>query len=525
MAPQTPPTLGASRNHRDSPRLRMQAMSKRFAATVALADADFEVRAGEIHALLGENGAGKTTLMNVLSGLYRADAGRIWINGERADIGEPRDAIRHRIGMVHQHFELIPTLTALENVIIGQEGGGALLRRDRQARTVTALARRFGFDVDLTAPVASLGMADRQKVEIVKAIFRGVDVLILDEPTTVLTPQESDALLRTLATMTAEGLSVVFISHKIHEVLGHCDRVTVMRAGRTVGTVNASDTTEQTLVEMMIGERVARTAAPAEHRADETVLLRVDGVSVAGRGGAPAVRHALFSVGRGEVVGLAGVDGNGQRELVEAIVGLRRPMSGRVELGGRDVTTASVAARLAQGLAYIPEDRMRDGILPSMSVAENLIFGVHRVALRGLAYRPAAIRERAARPIADYAIRGDATTPIGMLSGGNIQKVLIARALAVADHGDTPLIVAHNPTRGLDVRTTEFVRRCLVNVSEGRGGVFVVSSDLDELMQLCHRILVLFHGSIVADLPATAFDAYEIGRLMAMGSPGSERRG
>ncbi|MBI2207097.1 MAG: ABC transporter ATP-binding protein [Candidatus Rokubacteria bacterium] len=500
---------------RSTERLRLEAISKRFGATIALAEAGFEVRAGEIHALLGENGAGKTTLMNVLSGLYHADAGRIWLDGRPAEIAEPRDAIRHRIGMVHQHFELIPPLTALENVIIGQEGSTLLLRRERQARGVAALAARFGFEVDLRAPVAALGLADQQKVEILKAIFRGVDILILDEPTTVLTPQEADALLRTLRTMASEGLSVVFISHKIHEVLGHCDRATVMRAGRSVGTVDASATTEQALVEMMIGERVARTAAPAEREVDDTVLLRVDDVTVAGRGGLPAVSHARFSIGRGEVVGLAGVDGNGQRELVEAIVGLRRVTGGRVELGGRNVTTTAVGDRLAQGLAYIPEDRLGDGALPSMSVAENLFLGVHRLARGGgLTYRPAAIRAGAAAPVRDYAIRGTATTPLGMLSGGNIQKVLIARALAVAGHGDTPLVVAHNPTRGLDVRTTEFVRRCLVDVSRRRGGVFLVSSDLDELMQLAHRILVLFRGAIVADLPSTAFDAYEIGRLM-----------
>ena len=470
--------------------------------------------------MLGENGAGKTTLMNVLSGLYRPDAGRIWLDGRPADIRGPRDAIRHRIGMVHQHFELIPPLTALENVILGSEGGGVWLRRERRARTVATLASRFGFDVDLGARLSSLGLADRQKVEILKALVRGVDVLILDEPTTVLTPPEADALLRTLRTMAREGLAVVYISHKIQEVLGHCDRVTVMRAGRTIGTVPASGTSEQDLVEMMMGERVARTATPPARDVDDTVLLRVDGVTVAGRGNAPAVADARFSISRGEIVGVAGVDGNGQRELVEAIVGLRPVAHGRVELGTRDVTPNTVGQRLAAGLAYIPEDRMADGMLPSMSVADNLLLGPHRFVLRGgLGYRPAAVRAQAAQPIAAYNVRGDATMPIGQLSGGNIQKVLIARALAVARHGDTPVVIAHNPTRGLDVRTTEFVRRCLVDVTTGgeeraRGGVLLVSSDLDELLQICHRILVIFRGHVVADLAAEAFDAWQIGRLM-----------
>src|SRR5215813_3764877 len=236
--------------------VQMSDIAKRFGETVALAGVDFTAARGEIHGLLGENGAGKTTLMNVLSGLYRADGGRVWIDGRPVDIHEPRDAIRHRIGMVHQHFELIGPLSALENVIVGNEGGGLQLRRDRQAHAVTELARRFGFELDLRARVASLPMADRQKVEIVKAIYRGVDVLILDEPTTVLTPGEADVLLRTLRTLAAQGVSVVFISHKIAEVLGHSDRVTVMRAGRTVATVKTSTTGERELVEMMIGERL-----------------------------------------------------------------------------------------------------------------------------------------------------------------------------------------------------------------------------------------------------------------------------
>lgn len=500
-------------------RLLMEAIDKRFGATIALDHAEFELAVGEFHALLGENGAGKTTLMNVLSGLYRADGGRVWIDGRLADITEPRDAIRHRIGMVHQHFELIAPLSALENVIVGHEGGGLWLRRDRHARALAALARRFGFELDLRARVASLPMADRQRVEIMKAIFRGVDVLILDEPTTVLTPEEAVVLLRTLRTMVAQGLSVVFISHKIAEVLGHSDRVTVMRAGRTVATVRTSDAGERELVEMMIGERLIRAAAPPPRAAGDTVLLRVDGVTVAGRGAAPSVDDARFSVGRGEVVGLAGVDGNGQRELVEAIVGVRRTTAGRIEIGGRDVTSAAIGERLARGLAYIPEDRVGDGILPSMSLAENLVVGLHRFVMHGgFACRPAAIRARAAAPIDDYKIPADAATPVGVLSGGNIQKVLVARALAVAGYGATKLLVAHNPTRGLDVRTAEFVSSRLVDVTRAGGGVLLVSSDLDELMQLSHRLLVIFRGCIVAEIPAAAFDPYSIGRLMTGGS-------
>jgi general nucleoside transport system ATP-binding protein len=283
--------------------------------------------------------------------------------------------------------------------------------------------------------------------------------------------------------------------------------------------VKTSATGERELVEMMIGERLVRTAAPPPHAADDTALLRVEDVNVAGRGAAASVDGARFSVGRGEVVGLAGVDGNGQRELVEAIVGLRRTTAGRIEVGGRDVTAAAVGERLARGLTYIPEDRMGDGVMPSMSVAENLVVGLHRFVMHGgFAYRPAAVRARAVAPITDYRIPADAATPVGVLSGGNIQKVLVARALAIAGHGTTKLVVAHNPTRGLDVRTTEFVSGCLVGVTRAGGGVLLVSSDLDELMQLSHRLLVIFRGRIVADIPAGEFDPYRIGRLMTGGS-------
>ena len=497
----------------------MEGIDKRFGPLLALDRVDFEVRAGEVHALLGENGAGKTTLMNVLSGLYRADAGHIWLGEHRVTIASPRDAVRHRIGMVHQHFELIPTLTGLENVVIGREGRAWWLSSDRPTRDVAALGHRFGFDVDLSVPVGRLSIADQQKIEILKAIYRGVDVLILDEPTTVLTPQESDRLLEAVRAMATEGLSVVFISHKFREVLDHSHRITVMRAGRAAGTVDTSAVAEDDLVTMMIGERLPRVDPPAPRQIDDAVVLRVDGVTVTGRGAEPVVRQAICSVARGEIVGIAGVAGNGQRELAEAIVGIRTVAGGRIEVGGRDVTRASIAERIRQGLLYIPEDRMTDGILAGMSVAENLALGVHAFVFRDpLAYRPSAVDAMASDPIRRYRIAAaHPSMPAGVLSGGNIQKILVARALRLAELSGGALLLAHNPTRGLDVRTTEFVRRCLVEASRTRGGILLISSDLDELIQLCHRILVMFRGAIVADLPAEAFDPYRIGRLMTGG--------
>ena len=504
-----------------SVRLRMEDVTKRFGDSLALDGVTFEVRVGELHALLGENGAGKTTLMNVLSGLYRADSGRIWLDGRRVEIASPRDAVRRRIGMVHQHFELIPALTGLENVVVGRETSRWWFRRDREAGAVEALARRFGFTVALDVPVGALPVADQQKVEILKAIVRGVDVLILDEPTTVLTPQESDHLLATVRAMADEGLAVVFISHRIREVLEHCDRVTVMRGGRVAGSLATAEATEAGLVELMIGERLARLESAGPRPAGEASALRVEGLTVAGRGAVPAVRNAGFSVRRGEIVGIAGVAGNGQQELCEAIVGLRLAV-GRVELDGRDVTGVRVGERLDRGLLYIPEDRMADGILPTLSVAENLVLGLHRHVFTGpLGYDPERVVAMAAAPIAEYRIAPPSPTAIaGLLSGGNIQKILIARALALGARTGTALLLAHNPSRGLDIRTTTFVRRCLLEASRAGAGVLLVSSDLDELLQIADRILVMFHGALVADLSAEAFDPYRIGRLMAGGDIG-----
>jgi simple sugar transport system ATP-binding protein len=457
--------------------------------------------------------------MNVLSGLYRPDAGHIRIDGASVEIASPLDAIRHRIGMVHQHFELVPPFTGFENVVVGREGSRWRLHLDRHAVAVEALARRFGLAVDLGVPVRRLAIGDQQKVEILKALFRGVDVLILDEPTTVLTPQESDRLLRTIRAMAADGLTVVFISHKIRELLEHCDRLTVMRGGRTVGTVEAASASADQLVELMIGERLSRTERPERQRRSGDAL-RLHDVTVAGAGAAPRLARACLAVGRGEIVGVAGVAGNGQRELAEAIVGVQPIVAGRVEINGADLTAAPVRARIARGLFYVPEDRLGDGILPSLSVAENLFVGVHRFAGgESVNYRPQTLARMARRPMAEYKIVAtDPGVRAATLSGGNIQKILIARALMLASQREGGILVAHNPTRGLDVRTSEFVRGCLLAFTRAGGGVLLISSDLDELMDVCHRIVVLFRGTIVADLASDVFDPYRVGRLMTGGA-------
>ncbi len=494
----------------------MSGIAKRFGETVALAGVDFAAARGEIHGLLGENGAGKTTLMNVLGGLYRADDGRIAIDGVTAAIAAPSDALRYGIGMVHQHVELIPNFSTLENVLLGREGGRLWLRPERHRREVESVAARFGLTVDLDTEVRQLAAGVQQKVEILKALYRGVDILILDEPTTMLTPQEVDTLFGTLRAMAEQGLTVIFITHKIREILANCDRVTVMRGGLRVTTLERAEMDEGRLVELMIGERL-QTASAVVHAATADTVLDVRHLAVQGERGRPVLTACSFRIDAGEVVGVAGVAGNGQRELADVLAGALRAAGGRILLGARDVTGASVRARIAAGLVVIPEDRIADGLLPGLSVAENLVLGLHPFAFaRRFTFDRGRARELARAAIAEYAIRARSEDARAVeLSGGNIQKVLVARAMAQARAVGGRLLVATNPTRGLDVRATEFVRRRCLAFAVAGGGVLLISEDLDELRQLCHRIVVMFRGTIVADLPRERFDPYVIGRLMA----------
>ena len=494
----------------------MSDIAKRFGETVALAGVDFTAARGEIHGLLGENGAGKTTLMNVLSGLYRADRGRIAVDGVLAAIAAPSDALGHGIGMVHQHVELIPNFSALENVLLGREGGRLWLRPERHRKDVEAVAARFGLALDLDTEVRQLAVGVQQKVEILKSAYRGVDILILDEPTTMLTPQEVDTLFGTLRAMAEQGLTVVFITHKIREILANCDRVTVMRGGLQVATLARAEMDEGRLIELMIGERL-QSSSPIAQASSGDVVLDVRDLAVQGERGRPVLADCTFRVGAGEVVGVAGVAGNGQRELADALAGALRPAGGRILLGGRDVTAASVRTRIAAGLVVIPEDRIADGLLPGLSVAENLVLGLHPFAFGGgLSFDRGRARALAREAIAEYAIRARSEDAMAVeLSGGNIQKVLVARAMAQARAVGGRLLVATNPTRGLDVRATEFVRRRCLAFAEAGGGVLLFSEDLDELRQLCHRIVVMFRGAIVADFRRERFDPYAIGRLMA----------
>ncbi len=519
------------------PLLRADGLSKRFGATHALRDVTVEIVPGEVHVLAGENGAGKTTLVNILSGLYRPDAGQILLEGQRVEIHGPADAVALGIGLVHQHSELVAPFTGLENIVLGMEGGAFWLDVQRHQAGVEALARRYGLTVPLRAPVRDLSVGERQKVELLKTLYRGVRLLILDEPTALLTPQEAEALLGTVQSLTRTGLTAVFITHKIREVRAVGDRVTVLRAGRVVGTVSASDTPDGVLVEMMFGERVERAesahvmpaAVPGGHGTPvegklplAESALAVRGLTVPTDQEIVALRECTFEIRTGEVVGLAGVAGNGQRELAEALIGARAVSAGRIVLFGRDLTRLPIVDRLAAGLAYVPGDRLNEGILPSLSVADTLILGLEPGVFRGRkAYVPGQIRELAAQVIVEYRIVArDGAVPTATLSGGNIQKLLIARAMIQAAATDRSVLVAVNPTRGLDLVTTSFVHARLLDLRQRGCGVLLISEDLDELTSLCDRLLVIHRGRIVGEVPRREYDVYRIGALMTGAEPG-----
>jgi general nucleoside transport system ATP-binding protein len=520
------------------PVLRAVELSKRFDEVVALRGVSLDVAAGEIHVLAGENGAGKTTLVSILSGLYRADGGTIHFGGRPVVLRTPADAVRLGIGMVHQHSELVLAFTALENIALGREGHPLRLRPRRWRTEIGALAQRYGLAVPPDVPVRALSVGERQKVEMLKVLSRGIRVLILDEPTTLLTPQEAAALLGTIRSLTQHGLAVIFITHKLREALDLGDRISVLRAGERVATVGRGTVTEADLVTLMFGARAgdsddrARTVpgvAGVPHRGgdagqsppcrDAATALSVSRVTVRGEGGVSTIHDCTFAVRAGEIVGMAGVAGNGQRELAETLIGLRTPARGTIALFERNVTRWSIDRRLAAGMAFIPEDRLGEGILPSLSLAETLMLGLQPVRYRRSRYSPREALRLAAQAISEYAIAAPSgRVPTAALSGGNVQKVLVARALLQARAAGRTVLIAVNPTRGLDVATAARVHRELRALRDERRGVLVISEDLDELMALCDVILVLHRGRIVGDLPRTRFDVHALGRMMT-GTP------
>lgn len=494
--------------------VQMRGIVKRFPGVLANDRIDFDVHSGEVHALLGENGAGKTTLMNILFGLYRPNEGRILLNGQAESIHSPADAIRLGIGMIHQHFMLVPTLSVAENVALGLPSSrGLMLDLDVVTNRIHELSSRYGLQVDPTAMVWQLSVGEQQRVEIVKALYRGADLLILDEPTAVLTPQEVDDLFNTLRRMAKEGHALIFISHKLHEVLSISDRVTVLRDGRVVRTVPTLETTASELACLMVGREVLlRVQRPPVELGE--ARLSLEDVWADSDRGVPALRGVSLTVRAGEILGVAGVSGNGQRELAEVIAGLREPSQGRIKIDDVDTTGWQPSRLLKLGLSYIPEERMRDGVIRDFSVEENLILQDHagEPYANGIFMNFGHIAERADELIQAFDIRTpNRDTPLKNLSGGNIQKMILARELSRQPR----VLVAAQPTRGVDISATEYIHRRLIQQRAEGTATLLISEDLDEIRNLSDRIAVMYEGQIVGVAERDEATVEQLGLMMA----------
>ncbi len=496
--------------------LELRGITKRFPGIVANDHVDFDLREGEVHALLGENGAGKSTLMNVLYGLYHPDEGEILINGKKAELGSPRAAIENGVGMVHQHFMLIPVMTVAENIVLATEPthNGILLDYAAAEKRVRDISTRFGLAVDPRALVHDITVGQQQRVEILKALYRGADILILDEPTAVLTPQEAQELFGIVRSLTEQGKSIIFISHKLNEVTDIADRITVLRRGKKIETIPAAGATEDGLARLMVGREVLLRVDKTAGQPGEPLLV-VEGLSVVDDREIEQVRGVSFEVRAGEIVGIAGVDGNGQTELIDAITGLRPLKEGSITIDGEDITTANVKDSLDAGLGHIPEDRQRRGLVLDFSLAENIALHDydHPPSSKFGWLYPRRLLEKAATLIREFDVRGGGPqTRAAGLSGGNQQKVILAREI----DRNPKVLIAAQPTRGLDVGAIEFVHRRLVGERDEGRGVLLISLELEEILSLSDRILVIFEGEIVGEFPPGASEE-ELGVAMIGG--------
>jgi simple sugar transport system ATP-binding protein len=498
-----------------APILELRGITKRFPGILANDHIDLTLGQGEILALLGENGAGKTTLMNILYGLYQPDEGEIFVKGKRLDVHQPSDAIQAGIGMVHQHFMLVPVFTVAENVVLGQElmRPAGFLNRQAAAEEVRRLSQAHGLEVDPEAYVKDLAVGVQQRVEILKLLYRQADILVLDEPTAVLTPQESDELFKVMRSLAASGKSIIFITHKLREVLEVADRITVLRAGAVVGTTTPAKASRAKLAEMMVGREVRLEVQKTVRKPGE-VVLEVQDLVVVGDRHHTAVDQVSLQVREGEILGIAGVQGNGQTELVEVITGLRRPASGTVRLAGEDVTGASPRRITELGAAHVPEDRQRDGLVLPYSVAENLALQTYYRPpfARGVVLQEGEIRKSAEARIEEFDIRTPSSaTPAGSLSGGNQQKVIVAREFS----RPIRLLIASQPTRGLDVGSIEYIHGRIIEKRDAGTAVLLVSPELDEILELSDRIAVMYRGHLVATVDAARVTKEQVGMLMA----------
>jgi simple sugar transport system ATP-binding protein len=496
------------------PLLFMENIVKSFPGVMANRGIDLEVRAQEIHSLLGENGAGKTVLMSILYGLYHPDSGQIYYKGQPLEIHSPKDAIRNRIGMVHQHFMLVPTLTVAENIVLGQHRSWKVLSDMEQvAKRIRQLSREFGLNVDPTALVSELSVGEQQRVEILKNLYHGADLLILDEPTAVLTPQETEHLLKFLRELAGRGMTIIFITHKLEEVMQVSDRVTVLRDGQVVATVNTAETNPRELARLMVGRDVLMEL-PRKHGEPGQVVLVVENLSVDDERGLSAVKGISFEVREQEIVGIAGVSGNGQSELALALAGLMPVTGGQIKLGGQLVHNLKPRRLSELGLAHIPEDRHRMGVILPFSVAENFILHDYfKPPFARNGFLSARRVTRHARSLAKkFDVRlSSVEDEIAHLSGGNQQKAVVAREL----HRDPRLMLVNQPTRGIDIGAMEFVLQQILEHRDAGAAVLLISTELEELFAVSDRILVMYEGKIVGEVPPDRSLVEEVGLMMA----------
>ena len=497
------------------PILELRGITKSFPGVLANDHIDIVLNEGEILAILGENGAGKTTLMNILYGLYTPDEGEIFIRGSKVTVNNPHDAIRYKIGMVHQHFMLIPSFTVAENVMLGVETtrAGVILDRKAVAKRIREISSRFGLLVEPDVLVEDLSVGVQQRVEIIKVLYREANILIFDEPTAVLTPQEAEEFFKVVHSMVEQGKSVIFISHKLKEVLEISDRITVLRNGKVVGTTTPDKATEASLANMMVGRDVILTVEKKPVNPGE-VVLDVSNLGVRDDRHLLAVNGVSFQVRAGEILGIAGVQGNGQKELVEALTGLRPVVSGKVNLLGKDISRASPRAIREAGSAHVPEDRQRDGLVLTFSISENLILDTYYELpfARGINLQKREIEAAARQRVEQFDIRTPGISiPASSLSGGNQQKVIVAREFS----RPIKLLIAAQPTRGLDVGSIEYIHGQIVDKRDEGCAVLLVSPELDEIMSLSDRIAVMYGGKILAILPAREATREGLGLLMA----------
>jgi len=502
----------------------MKGITIKFGEVVANNNVDFELRKGEVHGLLGENGAGKTTLMSILYGLYQPNAGEIIVRGEKTIIKSPNDAMELGIAMVHQHFLLTLPHSVTENIIVGLKSRGLFLDLASAEKKILHLSEKYGLKIDPKATVANLAVGEQQRVEIIKALYRDIDILILDEPTSMLTPQEEKALFATLQSMVNQGLSIIFITHKLREVMEASNRVTVLRGGKVVGTVNTSESSESELAKMMVGRLIIENIE-SKATARNPVVLHLKNVSAFNNAKVTFLKELSLELRKGEILGIAGVDGNGQAELAEVIAGLRKVQSGEIMMNNSVITNSSPRKIREGGLAYVPQDRLNTGLILEYSIAENLILDRwYKDEYSGKVFlKQEKMNNFAERVVTDFEVKTPGiNVPVNSLSGGNLQKVLMARELA----RNPKVLVVHNPTRGLDIGATEYIHKQLVKQRNNGVGVLMISLDLDEILTVCDRLAVIYEGKIVSVMDRSDANIEDIGLMMggkaAVGAEGTK---